>query len=107
MSEDQKMLLLSPEDGGEHTEDSVLIDATCGCRAWISPSGLTFLANNPDAQTTCMRCMDPLAMAKSLAKHGLIAPAGAVESVEKHMWDNNEQMDPITRLLLRIAKEQS
>jgi hypothetical protein len=55
---DRPTIVLSPEDWPNWVPDAVVIDASCGHRAWISPSSLMLLlSTGPD--TICMRCLPP------------------------------------------------
>lgn len=103
MSDDDeiKMLMVAPEDA-LHTDDSILIDASCGCRAWISASGLAFMKNTPNAEAVCSKCFDLDVLKESLAEHGILAPKGSKDAVLRHF---NGKPDCAVSRMLNVAKE--
>lgn len=62
---DERVLLLSPERDqlSSLVPGSVVIDADCGHRAWISPEGLMFQLGG-GVTTRCQDCVDPADVAE-------------------------------------------
>jgi len=94
-------LILAPIDSA-HTPDSVQVDADCGHRCWIAPSGMN-LTLDPSIPTTtvCARCMDPVELLASVAEHGGIAAVpGSREEVERELGK-----DATDRIWKRVVRE--
>lgn len=62
------ILIVSPLDH-EHSPGSVVIDADCGHRAWLSTSGAKQMQATP-MKTMCMDCVDPAAVKNMTAVPG-------------------------------------
>ena len=78
----EHMIVLSPASSPHHTEDSVVIDADCGHRAWIAPTGMTtVLSPFIQTRTVCIRCVPVEELRKARDRGDLRAIPGAKEEL--------------------------
>ena len=86
MSDDDIAQMILVRSTENHTDDSVLIDADCGCKCWISQSGKTMLDNPPhEIVTTCGPCSGMNSMEMVLA--GLRGQVGAIPGQYQKMCE--------------------
>lgn len=66
-----RVLLVSPADAPAHTPGSVLFDAGCGHRAWLSVAGMQMLLGG-GLVTVCEDCADPAEAARGFVVSPLV-----------------------------------
>jgi hypothetical protein len=66
-----KVLLVSPADAPAYAPGSVLFDAACGHRAWLSMAGMQMLLGG-GFTTVCEDCADPAEAARNFAVSPLV-----------------------------------
>lgn len=82
-------IILSPV-GASHTDDSVIITATCGHEAYIAPSSLRVVNDpNVETETLCARCIDAKTLEAIRHQYqrlgGMLTAPGTREELNKEL----------------------